>query len=183
MVFIEIQKLEELEKEHKWEQIILLLQNKWLEDKDNSDILLRLASECWYIMSNWDCLNLDASCLEFDNIQAILIETYNYFLNHTTNNKCLAIFGYMMSLFPNYFYADYDKDGKIFLQYENQGKYILKLAHSNEPENIFYTVLYLGTTNDLNKSIVAKEDLNSIVQQLFPQNTEVEKYFKEILTK
>ena len=115
MVFIEIQNLYKLEKEHKWKQIISLLQNKWYHDKNNIDIMLRLASECWYIMSNWDLLDLNNSDLDFDNVQSLLIETYDYFSkNCTLNNKALAIFGYMISLFPNYFYTDYDKNGKIF---------------------------------------------------------------------
>lgn len=185
MVFIEIQNLQELETEHKWEQAISLLKNEWYQDKNVVDIMLRLASECWYIMSNWDFLNLDNSNLDFDNVKLILIETYNHFLkNCTTNNKALAIFGYMVSLFPNYFYTDYDKNGKIFLQYENKGKHMLKLAHLNEPENKLYKVLYLGTNNNLDKIVInAKQELNKIIQQLFPQNTEIEKYFKEVLTK
>lgn len=185
MVFIEIKNLQRLEKEHKWEQAISLLKNKWCQDKNNTDIMLRLASECWYVMSNWDFLDLDNSNLEFDNIQSILIETYNDFLkSHTTNNKALAIFGYMVSLFPNYFYTDYDKSGKMFLQYENKGKDMLKLAYANEPENKLYKALYLGTNNNLDKAIIeAKKDLNNIIQQLFPQNTEIEEYFKEVLTK
>lgn len=183
-MFIEIQNLQELEKEHKWKEAISLLQNKWYQDKNNIDIMLRLASECWYIMSNWNFLDLDNSDLDFDNVQNILIATYNYFSKICTNNsKGLAIFGYMISLFPNYFYTDYDKNGKIFLQYENQGKNMLKLAYTNEPENKLYKALYLGTINGLDKFTDVKKDLNNIIHQLFPQNTEIEEYFKEVLTK
>ena len=77
MVFIEIQNLQKLEKEGKWEQVVSLLENKWYQDKNNIDIMLRLASECWYIMSNWEFLGLNNSDLEFDNVQSILIETYD----------------------------------------------------------------------------------------------------------
>ena len=185
MVFIEIKNLQKLEKEHKWKQVISLLQNKWFQDKNNIDIMLRLASECWYIMSNWHFLNLDNSELDFDNIQNILIETYNYFSkNHTNNNKCLAMFGYMISLFPNYFYKDYDKNGRIFLQFQNQGKDMLQLAYTNEPENKLYKALYLGTYNNSSKLIEdTKQELNDILQHLFPNNTEIEEYFKEVLSK
>lgn len=185
MVFIEIQNLQELEKERKWKQVVSLLQNKWYQDKNNIDIMLRLASECWYIMSNWNFLDLDNSKLNFDDVQSILIETYDYFIkNCITNNKALAIFGYMVALFPNYFYTDYDKNGKIFLQYENKGKDMLKSAYANEPENKLYKALYLGTNNDLDKAVLdAKKDLNNIIQQLFPQDTKIEEYFKEVLTK
>ena len=105
----------QLEKEHKWKQVISLLKNNWCQDKNNIDIMLRLAMECWYILSNWDILDLESSYLEFDSIQSILIETYHYFLNtHSKDDKCLSIFGYMMSLFPNYFYDGHDKTGKMF---------------------------------------------------------------------
>lgn len=185
MVFIEIQNLQELEKEHKWEEVISLLQNKWYQDKNNIDIMLRLASECWYIMSNWNFLDLDNSDLNFDNVQNILIETYNYFSkNRTTNSKGLAIFGYMVSLFPNYFYTDCDNNGKIFLQYENDGKEMLKQAYMNEPNNKLFKALYLGITNNSNKLTEdAKQNLKDTIQHLFPKNTEVEEYFKEVLTK
>ena len=183
MVFIEIQNLSELEKEKKWKQAIYLLKNKWNENKDDVEVILRLATECWYLMSNWEFLCLDNSDLEFQDVQNTLIETYNYFIKHCKNdNKGLAIFGYMISLFPNYFYTDKDNNGKLFLQYENIGKDMLKSAYENEPKNILYKTLYLGTTNCPNKTIDdAKHELNKIIQNLYPQNTEIEEYFKEIL--
>ena len=169
MVFIEIQNLSELDKEKNWEKAIYLLKEKWAENKGNTDVLLRLATECWYVMSNWEFLCLDNSDLEFQDVQNTLIETYNYF---------------MISLFPNYFYTDKDNEGKLFLEYENIGKGMLKSAYENEPKNILYKTLYLGTTNCTNKTIDdAKHELNKIIQNLFPQNTEIEEYFKEVLTK
>ena len=185
MVFIEIQNLSELEKEKKWKQAIYLLKDKWNENKDDVDVILRLATECWYVMSNWEFLCLDNSDLDFQNVQNTLIETYNYFINHCKNdNKGLAIFGYMISLFPNYFYTDKDNGGKLFLKYENIGKAMLKSSYTNEPQNILFRALYLGTINCSNKAMDdAKQELNDIVKILFPQNTEIEEYFKEVLTK
>ena len=119
-------------------------------------------------MANWNFLNLDNSDLNFDSTQLILIETYDYFSkNCVTDNKGLAIFGYMVSLFPNYFYTDYDKNGKMFLQYENKGKNMLKLAYTNESTNKLYKALYLGTNNDLDKVVDAKKDLNNIIGSLY----------------
>lgn len=185
MVFIEIQNLQELEKEHKWKQAIALLQSEWYQNKNNIDVMLRLATECWYIMSNWEILELGSSDLEFNSIQSILIETYNYFLStNSNNNKCLSIFGYMIALFPNYFYTEYDKNGKIFLKYENRGKDMLKQAYKNEPENKLYEALYLGTMKNSDKTVEdTKKELNLIMQKLFPRNTKIEEYFKEILSK
>lgn len=184
MLFIEIKNLQELEKAYKWKQAISLLQNEWHKDKNNVDIMLRLATECWYIMSNWNFLDLDISDLDFNDVQTILIETYNHFLkNGTDDNNGLAIFGYMVSLFPNYFYTDYDKDGKIFLQYENQGKNMLKSAYINEPANKLYKVLYFRAINNLDKAIDdTKLELSKIINNLFTQDTEIEKYFREVLT-
>ena len=72
----------------------------------------------------------------------------------------------------------------IFLQYENKGKDMLKLSYINEPENKLYKALYLGTSNNLDKIMIDnKQEWNKIIQQLFPQNTEIEEYFKEVLTK
>ena len=183
MVFIEIQNLQELEKERKWEQVISLLQDKWKQDKNNTDILLRLASECWYIMSNWEFFDLDDTMLGFDNVQSILIETYNYFVtSRMLHNNALAIFGYMVALFPNYFYTDFDKTGKLFLQYQSKGKDMLKLAYANEPENKLFKALCLGANNGFNKELInTNKELQNIIQQLFPHDTEIEKYFKDVL--
>lgn len=185
MVFVDIQDLQDLEKEHKWEQAISLLQNKWYQNKSDIEFLLRLATESWYVMSNWDFLDLDNSDLEFDKIQSILIDTYNYFSeNYLSSNKGLAIFGYMMSLYPNYFYLDIDSTGQLFLQYENYGKDMLKLAYTNEPENSLYKALYLGATNNSSERIKdARQQLNETIADLFPNNTEVEDYFKDVLCK
>ncbi len=38
-------------------------------------------------MSNWDFLDLDNSNLDFDNVQNILIKTYNYFLKNCAANN------------------------------------------------------------------------------------------------
>lgn len=185
MIFIEIQNLQELEKEHNWKQVIALLQNNWYQDKNNIEIMLRLATECWYMMSNWDFFDLEGSGLEFNRIQAILIDTYDHFTGaHINSNKCFSIFGYMMSLFPNYFYDGNDKTGKMFLEYEDQGKDMLKLAYRNEPENMLYKALYLGATSKSSKLIEnTKKELKYILPNLFPNNTEIEKYFREVLSK
>lgn len=89
-----------------------------------------------------------------------------------------------MSLFPNYFYTAYDKNGEIFLKYENIGKDMLKSAYRNEPENMFYKALYLGATSKSSKLIEStKKELRYILPNLFPNNTEIEKYFREVLSK
>lgn len=182
MIFIEIQNLHQLEKEHRWEEAISLLKNKWYENKDNFDVMLRLATECWYILSNWDFLDLDKSDLEFENVQFLLIETYNHFRKYCKDyNKGLAIFGYMISLFPNYFYMDKDCDERMFLIYEKIGKDMLKLAYINEQSNKLYKTLYMGSENS-KKYEKAKRDIRVNLKELFPKNSEVEQYFKEVLS-
>lgn len=184
-MFIEIEGLYELEKAKKWGQAIALLNKKWCENKENADILLRLATESWYIMSNWEVLDLNNSEVNFEDVQKILMQTYNYFMqNHINNNKCLAMFGYMVNLFPNYFYADYDKNGELFLMYEKKGKDMINLAYKNEPQNTLFRLLYLRIGNKkLGKNESAlNSDFKNAIQKLFPQNTEVEEYFREVLT-
>ena len=61
---------------------------------------------------------------------------------------------------------------------------MLKLAYTNEPENSLYKALYLGATNNSSERIKdARQQLNETIVDLFPNNTEVEDYFKDVLCK
>ncbi len=182
MIFAKNEKLVELESESKWKEAVELLRDQWYKDRHNNNSLLRLATECWYLLSNWGILDLASSELEFHDVQSILIETYNYMLEFGRDvNLNLAMFGYMVSLFPNYFYVDLDQSGKLYLQFEKQGKEMLKKAFTNEPQNQLYGILYLGSSPKFGDS--QNESYGKLeVRKLFPGDTLVEKYFQEVLS-
>ena len=53
-VFPVIEGLEELEKEKKWEEARVILYDLWSADKDNLDFFMRLSSECWFLVAEWE---------------------------------------------------------------------------------------------------------------------------------
>lgn len=53
-VFPMIEGLEELEKEEKWEEARVMLYDLWSTDKENIDFFLRLSSECWFLVAEWE---------------------------------------------------------------------------------------------------------------------------------
>ena len=180
LVLIEIEKLSELEQKHQWNDAVILLQNLWNKNRNNEDLLLRLATECWYLITNWDLLDLEHANLRFEDIQSILIETYNFLIeHHSGSNKIIAIFGYMISLFPNYFYTDFDQNGKLFLQFEKIGKEMLHQAYLNGAQPL-YEILYLGSIHKV-KANSSEQALKLNVRELFPGDTAVEQYFREVL--
>ncbi len=53
MIFAKNEKLVELENESKWKEAVELLRDQWYKDRHNNNSLLRLATECWYLLSIW----------------------------------------------------------------------------------------------------------------------------------
>jgi len=52
--FVDVAHLDCIEEQDRWEQARALLYEKWSNEKTNTDILIRLLSECWYILVEWD---------------------------------------------------------------------------------------------------------------------------------
>ncbi len=180
MYFIDILNLEEMEFNEQWEKIRLMLYSQWQENQDDIGILIRLACECWYVMSNWDCY-IDTNDLIYEQFKDNLIATYEYGLEHIfESEEFLCIFGYMISLFPYFFYYDKKKNNQ-YSDFENKGLSMLEKAYKNS-SNLLTKVFFLGTTNNVKEYEAVKADLNSILLELFPGETAVEKYFKDILT-
>ena len=58
-VFPVIEGLEELEKEEKWEEARVILYDLWSADKENLDFFMRLSSECWFLVAEWEVEKTD----------------------------------------------------------------------------------------------------------------------------
>lgn len=178
---IEVENLEKLEAEEKWEEIRLMLYQKWSNDKDNLGLLIRLATQCWYVCCEWGCC-FDNISLTYEDFKNNLIEAANYGFKHFNNNCIfLCLFGYMISLFPDCFYNERDT-GKLYIRWESKGKEMQKQAHLICPEDPIVKIFYLGVTNDTRAYIKAKEELPENALQIFPGKSELEEYFKHILT-
>lgn len=178
--FIEVNGLLELEQAEKWNEAIELLYGIWYSDKGNVSKLCRLISECWYVLTEWDCF-IQNKELSFDAFKKILVDTIQYGLaRFNTDENFLWIAGYMISLFPYLFYES-DEDA-LFTEWEQKGKDMLLLATRTAPNNLIAKVLYLGTQGVSDEYLMFKAQLAPHLNELFTGCTAIEEYFKDILS-
>jgi len=178
-IFNEDKYLEQLEKEEKWKDIKKYLYEKWKNNKEDIDTTLRLGTECWNILEMWDyCINNDG--LNYEDFQDALIEVTEYGLKHFTDNiKFLTVVGYMTNMLPYLFYKENKEE--YFTEWENKGRSMLQKAYHLSQNNILAKVLFYGSINDVMKGNEAKEEIKPILADLFPGNTSIEQYFREML--
>lgn len=184
MFFEKIENLSELERNNKWRIITDHLYDNWQSDKLNSNKILRVGAECWYILSEWEFLKINTNELTQGYVKEKLIEVTNFAIeNFSTDAKVLSIFGYMISIFPFYFYNDNDTSNNTYLQFEKMGKAMLKKAYELNNSNEIYELLYFNSLKEPSKDFEAKKQtLQNKVSTYFSNETEVERYFNEILT-
>lgn len=178
--FINVEGLIDIERQEKWEDARELLYNDWMRDKQNIGKFLRLLSECWYVLSLWDSC-IDTETLSYQKFKDSLIECAEFgFLNFNNDGQFLCIAGYMASMLPYLFYND--ELGDLYSEWEQRGKDMVNMAHSLYPNDQVATVLNLGAQNSTQEYVKAKESLRCSLNAIFPGQTAVEQYFKEILT-
>lgn len=177
-MFLNIERLSEMEKLEKWEEIRVFLLGSWKKEKNNIDLAIRLGTECWYILSLWDCY-INNENLVWDNFQDSLIEVTNYGLkNYNDDVSFLCIFGYMISILPYLFYKeDLDKE---YEKWEEKGRQMIKIAHQKNPNHQLVKVMYLAMTNNVKGYKKARIELLLHLPELFPGNSYIEEYFKDI---
>ena len=175
--FIEVDGLEDLEKQEKWEEARSLLDDEWKDDKLNSDKLLRLLSECWYVLSLWDCC-INTEKLSSQAFQDTLIECMNFGLSNFGNApRFLCVAGYMASILPYLFYNS--GSGDLFVEWEQKGIEMLRKSSDLDPNDLVAKTLYLGTSAHSSEYAEAEKCLSSQLSRLFPNETAIEMYFKD----
>ncbi len=184
---IEIENLEKLETEEKWEKIRLMLYEKWTNDKDNLGLLMRLATQCWYVCSEWGCLFYNIG-LKYEDFKNNLIETADFGFKHFNDNCIfLCLFGLMITLSPDLFYKERDPFDKkysdaLYIEWENKGIEMQKQAYLICPEDPVIKIFYFLAINNTRAYTKAKKELPENALQIFPGKSELEVYFKHILT-
>lgn len=179
MLFCKIEGLADLENQKKWKEILEKLNSDWQKDINNPEILLRLASECWFILSNSDNLNISDEIYNF--AKTLLKESFQYHYQNISNNKNDLIFGYMVSLDPGYFCEDSSSDDE-YIYYEQLGKKLIEKAYNENPMDNLNATLYFGTDNKfLKKYKKVRKELQLSIDSLFSSETEIERYFLDVL--
>ena len=177
MMFSNVENLETLENKNKWKEAVDLLYNLYNNDKSPSNFI-RLASECWYVLSQSEFLS-GVSEKDENYFKNILSELYKEIQTQFSDNSdVLTIIGYMSSMFPFYFYEDNTDEN--FLTYEQQGLKMLKKATELDKNNLFAETLFFGTQN-LKKYEKSKEKLLKEFDKYISGNTAIENYFREVI--
>ncbi len=132
------------------------------------------------MLTEWDCC-IQNENLSFDSFKETLIDVTQYGLTRlNTNVDFLWVTGYMISLFPYLFYNG-EANG-LYSEWEQKGKDMLLLATQTEPDNLIFKVLYLGTQGVSDEYSTAKTKLAPHLNDVFPEGTAIEEYFKDILS-
>jgi len=178
--FLKIECLDEIEHQHKWELAVETLYNLWHEDMGNVSKLCRLISECWIILSKSES-EFVLSTESFKSIKEKLINCTNRGLNSFSKEPSfLWLCGYMMTLFPYLFYDDSKDD--LYSSVEKIGGELLCRAKTLEPENYLYKVSYLGVGEFNDEYVRTRKKLQKVLNDIFPDNTMIEEYFREVFS-
>lgn len=174
-LFQEIPNLTGLEQKHKYNATLKLLNDLWSEDEDNLDLILRLASQCWYYLTNENITITSDEC-NFIFCKKMLIKITDYVIqkDYIENPTCAWFFGYAMTMFPFFFYEENDDQKYLFI--ESLGKNLCRKVLTNETSTIVMKYIVSQHMNNEDNSTITNEDLNIA----FPGNSLIEEYFKDI---
>ena len=180
-LLMDVPSLLPLERQADWHSAVSLLYRLWRQHPDDARLCCRLLSECWYILAEWDCC-IDPTGLDFRAIQSRMLEAFRYGRTQFPSEvDFLWMAGYMSSLFPYLFVNRQNSDFED-AQIEQQGIAMLKRATLLAPDHPVANVLYLGTRSMSADYIAAKQALAPGLAALFPGETAIEVYFRDVLT-
>lgn len=177
-MFLHIPELISLELNEQWKKAVEMLIERWMKSKNDVQILLRLLSECWYVLMLWDCCISDHEndfLFFFSELKSSIIYGDNHFKN---DPFYLATTGYFMVTTPYLFVYDSTKKDDMV---EIEGKNRLEKALLLSPDYPFGNVLYSGYVNDLNTHRNVQKRFSQKLSELDWDDSAVEKYFQEIL--
>jgi hypothetical protein len=178
--FIDVEGLIGLEKQEKWEEARTLLYNLWESDKLNSDKLIRLLSECWYVLSLWDCC-IDTENLSYQTFKDTLVKCVEYgLLKFNDNPRFLCMAGYMSSILPYLFYEGNTES--LYVEWEQKGKEMLNLSTVLNGDDLISNMLSLGAKSATSEYFESVNKLLPMLNNIFPNETAIELYFRDVLT-
>lgn len=174
---IHVDGLEYMEQEGKWDEIHLMLLQRWNSDRKNVSIAIRLATTCWYaLVEPVSCK--DENKFDYVAYESTLNQVTEYGLKHYMSSyDFLWIFGYMIVIVPFLFF-DNEKHGQYDVMREFGYSLLRKAVQLNENDVVASKLLRQAKpyTGDHEPPI----DM-LILNEMFPENTEMERYFKSVL--
>lgn len=181
--------IDELETAKRWREAKEVMLQNWEKDPNNVKVCVRLAFLCWYTVVEqpyqWqDEYDLPSS----DECITILSRLASYGLDHLMEDvNFLWTFGYMISLFPEYFCADYSD--QAYLVWEQKGEQMLEKAHGMMPDDPMFTMILLG--NIPTAKLADQQDTykaacratQPLLTSRFQGKGEMQQYFRSVLNR
>ena len=168
-----------LEKEGKYLMAIESLYGAWKSNREESKLLVRLAFECWYALSEQE--NLNISDEQFAKVQSILMELKDYVVdNNVRDTYVLSHLGYMMSMFPYLFYAN-DKEDQ-YVEIEKIGISMMKRAIEIDPTNQIAQLFKMGSESASKSYNKLRKQLKPQIEREYSGDSCFDEYFRDVLT-
>lgn len=177
-IFYNDNTLAQFEQHEQWEESVKYLAELVHRDSENPHILYRLAAQCWYVLTSWDCEmpkeRLDRTVFESNLEKAYILAKKRWW----NDSDCLWLFGYFMII--NQF--DFPYVSADILEVEKEGRGLIRQAFSLDPNNELARIWYLADTVSNRKWFRARKELKKSIYLFFPSHSKVDKYFAEVFT-
>lgn len=167
--------VDRLEHQEKWNEAKEYLLKAWQQNPTDLKTTVRLGFFCWYVVVEQGPLGITDADVDMDELELLLEEVTHFGLAHfMTNEDFLWCFGYMISMFPDYF-GDYE-------QWEEKGISMLKRASELCPGEPIYTYSYLGSFPNTYGTLKSElKQVQTVLEDRFKGEGLLAEYFKEVL--
>lgn len=168
-----------LTKEARCGELLRTLYIKWLDTKDE-ELFLVLYTYAWFFADDVYCDSPEKFYDENTYEKELFFELLEYGKKYLQKNvKFMLLTGYIYNTTWHYFGGNMDYDCE---EIEEEGKRIILDLYNEYPESLgikcFYGMLY-----GFKKACICdgKEEIKEVVYELFPSNSQIDMYFREIL--
>ena len=170
--------LEKIEQDENWGDICKYLYERWASEKTNQQFLLRLGTECWYILTFWERIPHEKNPYPRDFFSGLLTGSKLFGFDELDDDPTfLCLYAYMIKLFP-YWFDDFNCD---FDKTDSDVHQMLKKAHVIEPASSVPVYLMGCLLNeDTNEYRQSKVCIREKINCLFPGSSLVDIYFKNV---
>ena len=165
-----------MEDSDEWKKCVEYLNVKWIHEKNNRSLFLKVAVNSWYTLT-LDGVEIELCQKDADSLMQILNQTYLLFQKlFFKDETCEWIFGYMMLVRADLF-LNLDSD---YIEIEKKGIALLKKAC--EKENVFAKLIYAIEFSSQKEVKKYRNEVISCIDKYFDAKQKVDSYFIEMLT-
>jgi hypothetical protein len=164
-----------LESKRKWQEAKNFMYGEWKKDPYNVTKIVRLGFLCWILT-----VEPISEEINHDEYASLFSELVDFGLEHLDHDAdFLWTFGYMISLFPEFFWAVEEYE-----TWENKGRDLIQRAHRSRPDDPIIKLIYLGSKDHEHRDDEyhqAYYAVLSLLPERFRGNGVMQDYFRDVL--